>query len=221
MTYESNEIPYQMRMNLDLNERICYNNTISIVKQPKEMCAAYNTLNTTKLCIKFYRLDARNHSLAGSVDLIVKESTPLGGGDANDTEISRIKLGSFRFGNGSQFYEKNLMKVYLNRRQYVGGDGGLNRSNMSSLDQFYESYDNFINKLNYFPLPKFSFNFQPDRLIDNLYNSLFSSRMIKNKKNRNESSSTSFFGVHSTPSMESREADFNEKRGYYRIHEQP
>lgn len=221
MTYEGAENQYRMNIKFDLNERIYYNNSISMVKQPEEMCAQYNSLNSTKLCLKFYRLDARNRSLSGSADLIVKET-------AADTELSRIKLGTFRFGNGTQYYEKNLMKIYLNRNKTPYDIGHMsNRSNMSSLEQFYESYDNFINKLNYFPLPKFSFNFQPDRLIDNLYNSLFSSRMIKKKSNETVSSSLSSSSSggssidYVTPSMESREADFNEKRGYYRVHEQP
>lgn len=204
MTYEN---LYQLSVRFDLNERIFYNNTISIVKQPEEMCASYNTLNTTKLCLKFYRLDARNHSLAGSVDLIVKDTM-------ENTNMSRIKLGSFRFGNGTQYYEKNLMKIYLNRKPLESAAANrTNASSFSSLDHFYESYDNFINKLNYFPLPKFSFNFQPDRLIDNLYNSLFTARILKKQKNNTNENVT--------PSMESREADFNEKRGYYRISEQP
>lgn len=210
MTYESINF---MEITFDLDDHIYYNSSIAIVKPP-DMCAQFNTLNSTKLCLKFYKLDARNGSLSGFVDLLVKFAD-------DDTELSRIKLGSFRFGNGTSFYEKNLMKIYLNRKNLNAAN---NRSSnvTSSLDQFYQSYDSFINKLNYFPLPKFSFNFQPDKLVDNLYHSLFASRMLKKLGGggrKNETPVAALSPV--TPSIESREADFLEKRGYYRVqHEQ-
>lgn len=213
MTYENLD---RMIITFDLNERIFYNNTISIVKQPTDMCMQYTSLNTTQLCLKFYRLDARNRSLSGSADLLVKET-------GDNTELSRIKLGSFRFGNGSQYYEKNLMKVYLNRKPY--SSVAENRTNMSSLDQFYESYENFINKLTYFPLPKFSFNFQPDRLIDNLYNSLFASRMIKGKRNDSSILASSLSSPLNKKNYLRKDShdddDFFGKKGYYRVNQQP
>jgi hypothetical protein len=167
-----------MDVMLDLNEQVYYNDSVSVVKLP-DMCADV-PFDSARVCLKFYELDARNESLRGSADLLVKR---------DDIELRRIKLGSFRFRNGSSFFEKNLMKIYLNKKAAMNVssrvDANGNSSNMSSLDQFYQSYDNFINKLTYFPLPKFSFNFQPDRLVNNLYNSLVYGRSGR-KKARNE-----------------------------------
>ena len=217
MTYENIN---SMAISFDLNEQIYYNRTVAIVKPPN-MCAQFNTLNLTQLCLKFYKLDARNGSFSGSVDLIVKLTDD--DNFENSTELSHIKLGSFRFGNGTSFYEKNLMKIYLNRKNLNTGGSAFvqnktsTNGNLSSLDQFYESYDSFINKLNYFPLPKFSFNFQPDRLVDNLYQSLFSSRMLKKLSPNFNNNDTLSSNALPTPSIESREADFQQKRGYYRV----
>lgn len=170
MTYYSID---NIQLTFDLDQRVYYENSISIVNPP-DLCVGV-PFDLAKLCIKFYKLDARNKTLSGSVDVIIK---------LDGIELKRIKLGSFRFGNGS-FFEKNLMKVYESKKKINKTEN--ESANGSSFDQFYQSYDNFINKLNYFPLPKFSFNFQPDRLVDNLYNSLFSGRTYRKKSPKNQS----------------------------------
>lgn len=171
MTYKSNE---NIQTTFDLDQQVFYNNAISLVN-PTDLCFDI-PFESAKLCIKFYRLNLGEETLSGSSDVSIKQ---------NQTESKRIKLGSFRFRNGSSFLERIQMRVYSNNEIVNSTDN--QKANMSSFYQMKEKYDNLLDKWTNFVFPKWSFNFEPFGELDD---SAVLCRFFRNNcgKNKNASS---------------------------------
>lgn len=130
---------------------------------PPDLCFKTG-IPLAELCLKFYQLDARNHSLSGSVDLIAK---------FEGKQIARIKLGSFHFGNKTFFNQQSSMSIYANsdNLEYFYGDQmkEIKKFNNASKELYSKTYENFINNLE--KLPHFSMNLQPSKFFQNIFSS--------------------------------------------------
>ena len=120
---------------------------------------------TPNLCLKFYKMDARNKSLSGCVDLVVRS-------DDLATDLLKVKLGCFRARNATRYTEQSLMSIYFNKNK-------LFYSYNNYTEEFNKNPDitsTLFKKLNKLDLPNLAFSFSPDKLVDNLYDSFFSQK---------------------------------------------
>ena len=132
-----------------------------------EMCFGVDgSTETPNLCLKFYKMDARNKSLSGCVDLVVRS-------DDLELELLKLKLGCFRARNGTRYTEQNLMSIYFNKKK-------LFYSYINSTEEFNKNIpgitSSLFKKFNKLDLPSLAFSFSPDKLVDNLYDSFFSQK---------------------------------------------
>jgi hypothetical protein len=132
---------YGVEVTFDLNNKVYYNKSISVANPP-EMCFEVPYLpDTAKLCLKLYKLDARNKSLSGCADLIVKLAS---------ADIARFKLGCFKLGNGSHYFEQNLMSLYFNKKDFSMPidelDQDVSEFNQAGKNLFMKTYEKILNK---------------------------------------------------------------------------
>lgn len=176
MTYSNLD---NIEVEFDLNGRVLYNQSISLVNPP-DLCFPTG-VPLAELCLKFYQLDARNKTFSGSVDLIAK---------FDGKQIARIKLGSFRFGNNTYFQEQNIMSLRLNKDTLVYSYGNetdkFDKFNLASQNLISQTYDNFLNNFEKLSLPQFSMDFQPETFFSNFFKSMFGSRSIQKQNEKTE-----------------------------------
>lgn len=132
---------YGVEVTFDLNSKVFYNKSISVANPP-EMCFEVPYLpEGAKLCLKLYKLDARNRSLSGCADLIVKLAS---------ADIARFKLGCFKLGNGSHYFEQNLMSLYFNKKDFSMPmnelDKDVSEFNQAGKNLFMKTYENILSK---------------------------------------------------------------------------
>jgi len=130
----------------------------------------------SKLCLKLYKLDARNKSLSGCGDLVV---------NAGETELVKIKMGCFRLANGSRHTETNLMSIYHNKKNFFysynnSTDGFNDAFNLNKND--FNLAATLFKKIKKLDLPNLALNFSPDKLVNNIYDTFFSPNANNDKK---------------------------------------
>jgi hypothetical protein len=120
------------------------------------------------ICIKFYKLDARNKSLSGCVDLIAK---------LVNIEVARVKMGCFHLANRSRYFEQRVFSFYMKKDNNWTQTYDNFRKEINKFDMFGQyAYNNLLNKFKEkIDVPKISFSFAPNSLIGNIYGSVFSS----------------------------------------------
>ena len=134
------------------------------------MCfpAPFSIEKDSNLCIKLYKLDARNKSLSGCGDLVVS---------SGETELVKIKMGCFRMALGSRHTEDNSMSVYRNKKyffySYNNSTEGFDRAfNFKRAD--FNLAASFFKKFKKLDLPDLALNFTPNKLVNSLYDTFFS-----------------------------------------------
>ncbi|CAF0757528.1 unnamed protein product [Brachionus calyciflorus] len=163
-----------LELTFKLDDKVLYNRSISLANPP-DLCFA-TPIPLVNFCLKFYQIDARNKSLSGSVDLIVK---------LDGVKIARIKLGTFHFGKKTFFQQNSIMTVYLNKNnsifEYANEMNNLEQFNMAAKNLISNTYEKFVNDFEKLPsLPKISMNFQPDTFFKSFFRSFFGSENTKN-----------------------------------------
>jgi hypothetical protein len=167
----------QVRFNNYFSRRLqsklffCQLKTLSnlLVRNPPPLCVGVPHLKEeASICIKFYKLDARNKSLSGCVDLIVKLA---------NLEVARVKMGCFHLANKSRYFEQRMFSYYMTNNNNWTHTYDNFRKEINRFDMFGKyAYNNLLNKFKEkMEVPKISFSFAPNSLIGNIYGSVFSS----------------------------------------------
>lgn len=79
------------------------------------------------------------------------------------------------------------MSIFLNKDDLVYTYDNLtqkfNEINKLGQNLAAKTYENLVKNIEYLPLPKISFDFQPDKFVNNLYNSIFNKNESKPENN--------------------------------------
>ncbi len=161
---------YTVDTRFHLNGNLYYDMPISIINPPNTCFdAPFSQEKDSKLCLKLYKLDARNKSLSGCGDLVV---------NADENELVKIKMGCFRLASGSRHTETNLMSIYRNKKNFFYS---YNNSTEGFKDAFNLNKNDFnlaatlFKKFKKLDIPNLAINFSPDKLVNNIYDTFFSS----------------------------------------------
>ena len=122
---------------------------------------------SSNLCLKLYKLDARNNSLLGCADLIAT---------SGEIELVKIKMGCFRMAVGSRHSEENTMSVYRNKKNffysYNNSTEGFDKAfNLNRAD--FNLAASFFKKIKKLDWPSLVLNYSPDKLVNNIYDTFF------------------------------------------------
>ena len=128
-----------------------------------------------KLCIKFYDLEVKDKQFTGCVDAIVELA---------DREIARVKMGCFHFPALDQ-PTRSTKRLNVTLYQIISGTNGSNETHINryktggeeSVNAAFQTIFQTIKRLQELNLPKITFNFQPDKILSNLYNSFFNRQL--------------------------------------------
>jgi hypothetical protein len=99
-TYLSNDLGIEFEFSV--NNVVYLNQTISVTNPP---LACFGYKETGSLCFKFYELNIHNRSISGCLDIVAKVA---------DIEIVTVKVGCFRSGPNSKYYQQSIVSLHSN-----------------------------------------------------------------------------------------------------------